>query len=131
MLHQYYIFVFFTAVLLSCEKQKPAPPPTLSEYIVGDGEIREVIDLVNFGDFEYHDVGPIYYNFYRFKADNSYEYWINGNPGDPVPYSVSEQDSTLKLLNGTWKLVSFDETMIDFQANGRHGLTGRRIYKIE
>ncbi|GAB5555057.1 MAG: hypothetical protein Sapg2KO_46480 [Saprospiraceae bacterium] len=118
-------------LLISCEKQTPEPAPTLSEYIIGDWEEREYMDISVFGNREFNSIGPPYEAVYCFKEDQSFILWFRGNPEGPLSYSVNEQDSILTLRTGTWKLFAFNENFLDIRRSTGGGLTGKRLYKID
>ncbi|GAB5555058.1 MAG: hypothetical protein Sapg2KO_46490 [Saprospiraceae bacterium] len=124
-------FLLLAILLISCEKQTPEPALALSEYIIGDWEEREYMDISAFGNREFNSIGPPYEAVYCFKEDQSYILWFRGNPEGPLSYSVNEQDSFL-IMNGTnWKLFAFNESFIEIQISGGGGPVGKRLYKID
>ncbi|MEM6377028.1 MAG: hypothetical protein AAF705_02370, partial [Bacteroidota bacterium] len=102
-----------------------------SEYIIGDWELREVIDPTNYKDTLYHDLGPDYTIIYRFQEDQTYIFSSSGRAQDPVSFSVNEMDSILILGTTSWQLYSFDENELDIRIWSRNEPTGLRFYKIE
>ena len=106
----------------------------LSEVIIGEWELQAEVDLMDYGDLEWHDLSPPY-NTYIFSEDDTLSIFFGGERlFNRFSYYPDNRDSIIYFYvpapNGTPGRVSyFDENQIDYSTFNREGPNGRRLIR--
>ncbi len=106
----------------------------LSETIIGEWEIKAEVDLMEFGDLDWHDLSPPYTTYIYNSVDTLGIYFSDGRLFDEIPCFVNDQDTLLYYYSpgsSTRDVTFFDKNRIEFFWQTREGRNGRRIIRKE
>ena len=121
-------------MLISCTKEDITEQPLLlSEVIVGSWQVREAINVLDYGDYEWHRVAYIE-NEAIFTEDNQYTYLYQEELIEEAEYLVQDSDSTIQFLppkNSTWFIESFDQNEFVVKRDTREGVEKYKYVRLE
>ena len=131
------IIILLVIFFSNCEKQKIIKQPeSISKIIYGKWEWRESIDLISFNDLDYHILERDQYLVFKFLKDETYILVSDqGNTKEDTleqaSFIVNEIDSTLILGGSSYEIFGYSQDTLDIRTTGRHGLFGRKLFKLE
>lgn len=131
------MFILLVIFSFSCEKQKLVKQPeSISKIIYGKWEWRESIDLLSFNDLNYHILEHNQYLVFDFLKDETYilvsdQGTTNEDTLEYATFMINESDSTLILGGSSYHIFGYNQDTLDIRTSGRHGLSGRKLFKLE
>ena len=106
----------------------------LSEVIIGEWELQAEVDLMDYGDLEWHDLSPPF-NQYQFTAEDTLRIVFgDGRLFRKTNYAIINQDSLIDMNapGQEYREVEyFDQNRIEFFWQTREGRNGRRLIRKE
>jgi len=128
------LLVLFFVVLISCTKEEFTDQPLLlSEVIPGSWQVREAINVLDYGDYEWHRVAYIE-NEAIFTEENQYPYLYREELIEKAEYLVQDSDSTIQFLppkNSTWFIESFDQNEFVVKRDTREGVEKYKYVRLD
>jgi len=122
------LLLLVVLLTLSCQKDEIKIEPSPS--IFGEWEIRSVINLFDYGDYDYHNLEEPY-AIYRFKEDSTFEQTYDQVIFNSGQYSIDLIDSSIYLKNSRWNLLFYSDTLMTLQTSELDTYRERRLHKVE
>lgn len=131
------IIVLLCTILSTCEKNNiEKAPESLSEIIYGKWERREIIDIISYSDYEYHELPESHFAMYEFFEDGTFllvarHRTVNFDTiYSGVPFEINEIDSIISI-DYRLNIRGYSQDTLDLRGFGRHGEFGSKLFKIE
>ena len=122
------LLIFF---VFGCNKDN-SEPPILSEILIGEWKIKEIVEPGTFGDAEWHEIENSTTGIVLFNADNTVTLDYNSFAEESGTYRVIENDTIYFTINWDfiWTVIDFDKTELTVSlGTSPEGETKRRYTK--
>lgn len=131
---RFFIVLLLVIISSNCsEKENINGPVLLSEIIPGSWQVREAINVLDYGDYEWHRVAYIE-NEAIFTEENQYTYLYREELIEKAEYLVQDSDSTIQFLppkNSTWFIESFDQNEFVVKRDTREGVEKYKYVRLD
>ena len=128
------LLLLFFVVLISCTKEEFTEQPLLlSEVIYGSWQIRESINVQNYGDREWHVVSFLE-NRVTFSEDNQYTYYYQDQLFETATFEVNDGDSTIELsapIRNEWFVEEFSEEQFIVRFDTDEGVEKYKYVRLD
>jgi len=121
-------------MLISCTKEDITEQPLLlSEVIYGSWQIREAINVQNYGDREWHVVSFLE-NRVTFSKDNQYTYYYQEQVFETATFKINDRDSTIELsapIRNNWFVEEYAEEQFIVRFDTDEGVEKYKYVRLE
>jgi hypothetical protein len=128
------LLVLFFVMLISCTKEDITEQPLLlSEVIYGSWQIREAINVQNYGDREWHVVSFLE-NRVTFSKDNQYTYYYQEQVFETATFKINDRDSTIELsapIRNNWFVEEYAEEQFIVRFDTDEGVEKYKYVRLE